>query len=204
MQASPSALVLPARGPVVSGAPQHTNHYADVIVPGPETRDPSSPLPESARLHAQRPARRDRRRVRIVAERLTGWLSRPCIGTSGQAGVNADIACAGGRNVRVPCGPDRFAPLSGPGPPAVLAADGRATPRGHAVNVQPHGRPSIAARGLGQGERPAPLRGAGTRLPQGWRGPRPPACGATAVRRRPQSASPTAATTLAATSTRSA
>jgi len=49
--------------------------------------------------------------------------------------------------------------------PHFLAADGRATPRGHAVNVQPHGRPSIAARGLGQGERPAPLRGAGTRLP---------------------------------------
>src|SRR5205809_733229 len=67
-------------------------------------------------------------------------------------------------------------------------------PRGHAVNVQPRGRPRFAAAGLGAGERPAPLRGSGGVAPWGgaWRGPRPVACGATAydAGTSPQSASP--------------
>ena len=52
------------------------------------------------------------------------------------------------------------APYTAPGPPAIpgrirqraaLADDGRDTPRGHAVKVQRHGRPSSAAHGLGGG-----------------------------------------------------
>src|SRR6266550_4329196 len=52
---------------------------------------------------------------------------------------------------------DRLAPLTRPrAPPSVpLAQDGRDTPWGHAVTVQPHGRPSVAVPGLGWGERPA-------------------------------------------------
>ena len=57
---------------------------------------------------------------------------------------------------------------------AAMADDGRDVSPGPCREGCSHGRPSIAARGLGAGERPAPLRGAGTWL-RGcgvWRRPR--------------------------------
>jgi hypothetical protein len=69
---------------------------------------------------------------------------------------------------------DRVSPCPAPGPPAIpgwtgqralLADDGRDTPGGLAVRVQPQGRPSIAARGLGGGvSGPRRSVGAGPRL----------------------------------------
>jgi len=83
------------------------------------------------------------------------------------------------------------APTRPPGPLAVpgrirqcaaLADDGRDTPPGHAVTVQPHGWPPIAAHGLGAGGGPrrSVERGHGSVGAGARRGPRPYVSGATA------------------------
>src|SRR6266516_3022337 len=91
----------------------------------------------------------------------------------------AEIASVDGRNLRAPCdpGPGR-PPLPGPGPPSVARCTGQCAGRDDGRKCRPGPYSEMADRShLGprlRRERPAPLRGTGSR-PRGaatWRGPR--------------------------------